>query len=119
MTGHESLDGPVFVKPILPPMKDHPGLNVAKSLISYFHLVKKSRKTMILYVEDGTKMKLLSEIQPPLKALWQDQKDREFNFDFKKSWAELDKKVHKQRWRLYSWIINPNLTDLALLLKVI
>jgi len=77
MTGHESLDGPVFVKPILPPMKDHPGLN----------------------------------------ALWQDQKDREFNFDFKKSWAELDKKVHKQRWRLYSWIINPNLTDLALLLK--
>ena len=31
MTGHESLDGPVFVKPIMPPMKDHPGLKVAKS----------------------------------------------------------------------------------------
>ena len=28
MTGHESLDGPEFVKPIMPPMKDHPGLKV-------------------------------------------------------------------------------------------
>ena len=31
MTGYESLDGPEFVKPILPPMEDHPGLKVAKS----------------------------------------------------------------------------------------
>ena len=31
MTGHESLDGPEFVKPIMPPMKDHPGLKVARS----------------------------------------------------------------------------------------
>ena len=31
MTGHESLDGPEFVKPIMPPMKDHPGLKVTKS----------------------------------------------------------------------------------------
>ena len=65
--------------------------------------------------EDGTKMKDLATFK---KDLWQGQKDREFNFDFKKSWSELDKKVHKQRWRLYSWIINPNLTDLALLMKV-
>ena len=51
MTGYESLDGPEFVKPILPPMEDHPGLKVAKSQklfsfsyqcrISFFNLVKK------------------------------------------------------------------------------
>ena len=36
MTGHESLDGPEFVKPIMPPMKDHPGLKVL-DLRNYFH----------------------------------------------------------------------------------
>ena len=74
---------------------------------------------LVQFFEDGIKMEILLRFIQFLKALWKDQKDREFNFDFKKSWAELDKKVHKQRWRLYSWIINPNLTDLALLLKVI
>ena len=44
MTGHESLDGPVFVKPIMPPMKDHPGLKVAKSqkLFSFSSHLQKS-----------------------------------------------------------------------------
>ena len=51
MTGHESLDGPVFVKPIMPPMKDHPGLKVAKSqkLFSFSsHLQKSAFKYQLL-----------------------------------------------------------------------
>ena len=49
MTGPGSLDVPKRVKPIMPPVQDHPGL----------------------------------------KAMWKDQKDRKFNFDFRRSMAEL------------------------------
>ena len=71
MTGYESLDGPEFVKPILPPMEDHPGLKVAKSqkLFSFsyqcrisffdFSIWLKSRQDndFVPCFEDGTKWK--------------------------------------------------------------
>ena len=50
-----------------------------------------------------------------LEALWKDQKEREYDFDFMQSFREIENGsdgCHKLRWRLFSWIINPNLVNL-------
>jgi len=67
----------------------------------------------------------IDPIMPPfsyrLKDLYKDQDTREFNFDFKLSMEEFDGKYGKQhelRWKLFSWMINPKLENLALMLKL-
>ena len=61
------------------------------------------------------------EDHPGLEALWNGKKEREFHFDLKKSMAEMENETsggcHKLRWRLFSWIINPNLVNLEHTLK--
>ena len=52
---------------------------------------------------------------PGLEALWKDQKEREYHFDFMQSFREIENGsdgCHKLRWQLFSWIINPNLVNL-------
>ena len=89
MRGEKSLNSAEWVEPILPPLWWHPW----------------------------------EQTSVGLKDLWKDQESREFNFDFEVYLADLEsdnqklKEHHDLRWRLFSWIINPELDNLALILK--